>query len=145
MRTILRSAPALATVAMLLWATTGVVYGAIGGSRSDAGGKSSAAERAASERTTSGEYGPGEQPPVYEADCRIQIEGSRATAYCHNAYPVTDRVQMHVECERWWDIDQDSAPAEVGPAQYLELTGRCWKEIRAVWVSQRPLTHGAGR
>ncbi|MFI1012079.1 hypothetical protein [Streptomyces sp. NPDC020965] len=79
------------------------------------------------------------EPRTYEADCRTEIEGSRATAYCHNPYPVTDRVRLHVECERWWDIDGDSAPADLDPAGYLALTDRCWKEIRAVWVSHQPV------
>jgi hypothetical protein len=81
---------------------------------------------------------------MYEADCRTVIEGSRATAYCHNPYPSIDRVRLHVECERWWDIDADSAPVEVGPADYAELTDRCWKEIGAVWVSHQPLQESAG-
>lgn len=84
------------------------------------------------------------QLPAYEADCRIVVEGSRATAFCHNPYPETDRVRLHIECERWWDIDVDSAPAEVGPAGYAELTDRCWKEIGAVWVSHQPLPDSAG-
>ncbi|NUK26455.1 hypothetical protein HRW16_23985 [Streptomyces lunaelactis] len=84
------------------------------------------------------------QPGTFEADCRTVVEGSRATAYCHNPYPETDRVQLHVECERWWDVDADSAPVSIGPAGYAELTERCWKEIREVWVSHRPQQVSAG-
>ncbi|WTB19459.1 hypothetical protein OG293_28580 [Streptomyces sp. NBC_00829] len=84
------------------------------------------------------------KPPTYEADCRTVVDGSRATAYCHNPYPSTDRVRLHVECDRWWDIDVDSAPVEVGPADYAELTDRCWKEVRTVWVSHQPLKDSAG-
>ncbi|MFF3398632.1 hypothetical protein ACFYW6_08955 [Streptomyces sp. NPDC002659] len=87
---------------------------------------------------------PPPRPQRYEADCRTVIEGSRATAYCHNPYPSIDRVRLHVECERWWDIDADSAPVEVGPAGYAELADRCWKEIGAVWVSHQLLRESAG-
>ncbi|WTY63293.1 hypothetical protein OG741_09470 [Streptomyces sp. NBC_01410] len=87
---------------------------------------------------------PPPRPQRYEADCRTVIEGSRATAYCHNPYPSVDRVRLHVECERWWDIDADSAPVEVGPAGYAELTDRCWKEIGAVWISHQLLRESAG-
>ncbi|MFJ2651771.1 hypothetical protein ACIO1C_34230 [Streptomyces sp. NPDC087420] len=69
------------------------------------------------------------------ATCRTRIQGSRATAFCHNPYPETDRVRLHVECARWWDIDVDSAPAELHPAGYVQLSDRCWKEVRSVWVS----------
>ncbi|MFE1288958.1 hypothetical protein [Streptomyces sp. NPDC058751] len=74
-------------------------------------------------------------PQPFGAECRITVTGSRAVAYCHNPYVGTDRVALHVECARWWDIDSDSAPAEVGPAMTVRLAGRCWKEIRAVWIT----------
>ncbi|WP_391654155.1 hypothetical protein [Streptomyces tamarix] len=73
------------------------------------------------------------------ASCRTEVEGSRATAYCHNPYPRTDRVRLHVECARWWDVDADSAPVEVRATAYVELTARCWKEVRAAWISHDPL------
>ncbi|MFJ1601700.1 hypothetical protein [Streptomyces sp. NPDC088261] len=69
------------------------------------------------------------------ATCRTWIEGSRATASCHNPNPETDLVRLHVECARWWDVDVDSAPAELHPAGYVQLSDRCWKEVRAVWVT----------
>ncbi|WP_237530856.1 hypothetical protein, partial [Streptomyces sp. SID3212] len=69
------------------------------------------------------------------ATCRTQIKGSRATAFCHNPYPETDRVRLHVECARWWDVDVDSAPEELHPAGYVQLSDRCWKEVRSVWVT----------
>ncbi|MCM2391566.1 hypothetical protein [Streptomyces albipurpureus] len=81
------------------------------------------------------------EPRKYKAYCHTVIDGSRATAYCNNPYPGGDRVRLHIECERWWDLDVDSAPARIDPAGYVELTGRCWKEIRAVWVSHQPLAY----
>ncbi|AVH98129.1 hypothetical protein GCM10010497_33070 [Streptomyces cinereoruber] len=80
---------------------------------------------------------PGE-PENFGASCRTDIEGSRVTAHCQNPYPRTDRVRLHVECERWWDLDTDSAPVDVGPADYAQLTGRCWKEVRAAWITHQP-------
>ncbi|MER6914965.1 hypothetical protein ABT354_25090 [Streptomyces sp. NPDC000594] len=82
-------------------------------------------------------------PPEYRADCWTEVEGSRATAHCLNPYPVIDRVRLHIECERWWDIDTDGAAAEILPAGRVTLTDRCWKEIRAVWVSHHPVTEGS--
>jgi hypothetical protein len=58
-----------------------------------------------------------------------------SVAYCHNPYPVSDLVRLHTECTRWWDIDGDAAPVEVGPARTVRLTGRCWKEVSSVWVT----------
>ncbi|GAA1368096.1 hypothetical protein [Streptomyces beijiangensis] len=74
-------------------------------------------------------------PEPFGADCRTTVEGSHVVAYCHNPYPDSDRVELHVECARWWDIDADGRPVEVGPAQTVRLTDRCWKEIRAVWIT----------
>ncbi|MER6922290.1 hypothetical protein ABZ886_01050 [Streptomyces spiralis] len=71
----------------------------------------------------------------FGATCRSTVSGSEVTAYCHNPYPETDRVALHIECARWWDLDGDGAPVDVGPAQTVRMTGRCWKEIRAVWIS----------
>ncbi|MDG9715037.1 hypothetical protein [Streptomyces sp. DH24] len=76
-------------------------------------------------------------PTPFGAECRIAVRGSQAVAHCHNPYVDTDRVRLHVECERWWDLDTDSAPADTGPAETVRLTGRCWKEVRAVWVSHQ--------
>lgn len=78
------------------------------------------------------------------ASCRTSVEGSRVTAYCHNPYPRTDRVQLHVECARWWDIDADSAPVDVPPTAYVELTERCWKEVLAAWISHQAAADPAG-
>ncbi|GLF98713.1 hypothetical protein [Streptomyces yaizuensis] len=78
------------------------------------------------------------EPVRYEAECWMDIDGSRATAHCGNPYPVVDRVRLHVECERWWDIDTDGAPVEIHPAGAVSLSERCWKEIRSAWVSHRP-------
>ncbi|MET9321472.1 hypothetical protein ABZX75_14975 [Streptomyces sp. NPDC003038] len=76
---------------------------------------------------------------LFGADCDTEIEGSQVTAYCHNGYPETDLVRLHVECDRWWDVDGDSAAVAIGPAGRVELVSRCWKEVRSAWVShQRP-------
>ncbi|MFE3830608.1 hypothetical protein [Streptomyces sp. NPDC059092] len=78
-------------------------------------------------------------PDRFRATCRTDIQGSRALAYCHNPYPETDRVQLHVDCARWWDIDAVGAPVEIRAAGYVRLADRCWKEIRSVRVShERP-------
>ncbi|MGC5035922.1 hypothetical protein ACPXCS_29620 [Streptomyces sp. DT190] len=81
----------------------------------------------------------GDQKPAepFGAACRIRVTGSTVTAYCHNPYPEPDRVSLHVECARWWDIDTDSAPVATAPAQTVRLTGRCWKEVDEVWISHR--------
>jgi hypothetical protein len=76
-------------------------------------------------------------PAPFGAECRIAVRGSEAVAHCHNPYVETDRVRLHIECERWWDLDTDSAHADTGPAETVRLTGRCWKEVRAVWVSHQ--------
>ncbi|MEU9143048.1 hypothetical protein [Streptomyces sp. NPDC048349] len=76
---------------------------------------------------------------LFGADCDTEISGSQVTANCHNSYPETDLVRLHVECDRWWDLDGDGAPVAVGPAGRVELAGRCWKEVRSAWVShERP-------
>lgn len=75
------------------------------------------------------------RPRPFGSECRTGVVGSHVVAHCHNPYPETDRVRLHVECYRWWDIDTDSRPVEAGPAMTVRLTGRCWKEVRAVWVS----------
>ncbi|MBC9729471.1 hypothetical protein [Streptomyces sp. TRM68367] len=80
-------------------------------------------------------------PEPFGAGCHVRVSGSGVTAYCHNPYPRTDRVRLHIECDRWWDLDNDGAPLDAGPAQTVRLTGRCWKEVRSVWISheKRPL------
>ncbi|MEU2249761.1 hypothetical protein [Streptomyces sp. NPDC019224] len=69
------------------------------------------------------------------AECRTSVKGSRVVAYCHNPYPFTDRVQLHTECARWWDVDADSKPVDVRPGRTVRLDDRCWKEVRSVWVT----------
>ncbi|MFD8423990.1 hypothetical protein [Streptomyces sp. NPDC059466] len=76
-------------------------------------------------------------PQPFGAACRTTVAGSHAVAYCHNPYPGTDQVSLHIECDRWWDIDTDSVPVEAGPAMTVRMEGRCWKEVRSVWVSHR--------
>ncbi|MFH8518749.1 hypothetical protein ACH4CE_27400 [Streptomyces gelaticus] len=76
-------------------------------------------------------------PEPAGAECRTSVRGSRVVAYCHNPYPSTDRVQLHTECRRWWDIDADTAPVDVGPGRTVRLDDRCWKEVGSAWV-----THG---
>jgi hypothetical protein len=73
----------------------------------------------------------------FGASCRIRVTGSQVTAHCHNPYPDTDRVSLHVECARWWDLDSDGSPVDAGPAQTVRLTGRCWKEVGSAWISHR--------
>ncbi|MFD9014689.1 hypothetical protein ACFV0A_37405, partial [Streptomyces sp. NPDC059552] len=53
---------------------------------------------------------------LFGADCDTVIEGSQVTANCHNAYPATDLVRLHVECDRWWDVDGDGVAVAVGAA-----------------------------
>jgi hypothetical protein len=74
-------------------------------------------------------------PQPFGAECRTTVEGSHVIAYCHNPYVDTDRVRLHIECARWWDLDTDGAPVDAGPAVTVRLTGRCWKEVRSAWVS----------
>lgn len=76
-------------------------------------------------------------PDLFGAACYSKVIGSRVTAYCHNPYPDVDHVRLHIECDRWWDVDSDGAPVEAGPAQTVRLDGRCWKEVRSVWVSHQ--------
>ncbi|MEV0780257.1 hypothetical protein [Streptomyces sp. NPDC050428] len=76
----------------------------------------------------------------FGAACRTTTEGSLVTAVCHNPYPEPDRLQLHMECARWWDVDSDSAPVEAGAAGYARLTGRCWKEVASAWVSHERVT-----
>ncbi|MFE9775862.1 hypothetical protein ACFYOV_30225 [Streptomyces sp. NPDC005931] len=79
----------------------------------------------------------GDADDPFGAECRVRVDGSEVSAYCHNPYPEPDRVSLHVECTRWWDLDTDGAAVEAGPAQTVRLTGRCWKEVRTAWVSHR--------
>ncbi|MEU6527165.1 hypothetical protein ABZ892_31145 [Streptomyces sp. NPDC046924] len=81
--------------------------------------------------------GGAESADPFGAACRTEVDGSRVTVYCHNPYPDTDHVSLHIECLQWWDLDSDSAPVAAGPAQTVRLTGRCWKEVRSAWISHR--------
>lgn len=76
-------------------------------------------------------------PEPFGAACRTSVNGSHVTAYCHNPYPDADRVRLHTDCANWWDLDADAAPVEVGPGQTVRLTDRCWKDVRAVWVTHQ--------
>ncbi|MFE5817430.1 hypothetical protein [Streptomyces sp. NPDC056479] len=78
-----------------------------------------------------------EPEELFGAACRISVTGSHVTAYCHNPYPETDSVSLHVECARWWDLDSDGSAVDAEPAQTVRLTARCWKEIDSAWVSHR--------
>ncbi|MCH5673021.1 hypothetical protein [Streptomyces gilvus] len=73
----------------------------------------------------------------FGAECRTKVTGSQVTAYCHNPYPQTDGVSLHVECDRWWDLDTDSATVDAGPAMTVRLTGRCWEEVRSAWITHQ--------
>jgi len=76
-------------------------------------------------------------PQPFGAACRTAVTGSHVVAYCHNPYADTDRVRLHIECARWWDIDTDSAPVDAEPALTVRLTGRCWKEVGSAWISHQ--------
>ncbi|WP_256105332.1 hypothetical protein [Streptomyces sp. ODS05-4] len=82
----------------------------------------------------------GGERAAQESVCRTDVQGSTVTAHCHNPYPRTDRVRLHVECARWWDVDSDSAPVDIDPAGYAALGGRCWKEVGSAWLSHQPVT-----
>ncbi|WP_431948596.1 hypothetical protein [Actinacidiphila sp. bgisy167] len=69
------------------------------------------------------------------AECRTSVRGGEGVAVCFNPDPDLDRVQLHIECLRWWDPDVDGASVPVGPAQTVTLSDRCWKEIQEIWVS----------
>ncbi|MFF6784122.1 hypothetical protein [Streptomyces sp. NPDC012510] len=77
------------------------------------------------------------KPEPFGAACHSTVTASQVIAHCFNPYPAVDRVRLHIECERWWDIDSDGAPVEAGPAQTVRLTGRCWKEVLSVWFSHQ--------
>lgn len=76
-------------------------------------------------------------PQPFGAECLTRVTGSHVTAFCHNPYPETDRVSLHVQCDRWWDVGSDGSPVATAPAMTVRLTGRCWKEVGAVWVSHQ--------
>jgi len=76
-------------------------------------------------------------PQPFGAECRVRVTGSEAVAYCHNPYPETDHVRLHIECDPWWDIDTDTAPVDAGPAMTVRLSGRCWDKVRSAWVSHQ--------
>ncbi|MGW0827290.1 hypothetical protein [Streptomyces sp. NPDC002845] len=78
-----------------------------------------------------------DKPEPFGASCWTTVTGSNVIAYCHNPYVDLDHVRLHIECDRWWDLDSDGAPVETGPAQTVRLTGRCWKEVRSAWVSHQ--------
>ncbi|MCL7424042.1 hypothetical protein ACIHJG_00120 [Streptomyces sp. NPDC052415] len=77
------------------------------------------------------------EPEPFGSECRTRVQGSHVIAYCHNPYADADRVRLHIECSRWWDLDTDSSPVDTGPAATVRLTGRCWKEVRTAWVSHQ--------
>lgn len=80
---------------------------------------------------------PTEPARPFGADCRTQTEGSEVTVHCHNPYPETDRVRLHIECDAWWDIDTDSTAVAVEPALTVRLAGRCWQDVRSVRISHQ--------
>ncbi|MFJ3230560.1 hypothetical protein [Streptomyces sp. NPDC086787] len=74
-------------------------------------------------------------PSLFGAECRTTVSGSEVVAYCHNPYVDTDRVSLHIECARWWDLDTDGDAVDTGPATTVRLSGRCWKEVGSAWIS----------
>ncbi|MER0444876.1 hypothetical protein ABR738_09910 [Streptomyces sp. Edi4] len=89
---------------------------------------------------TAPEAAPVAPPEPFGAACRTTVRGSHAVVYCHNPYPDADRVRLHTDCAMWWDLDADAAPVEVGPGGTVRLTDRCWKSVRAVWVTHEKVT-----
>ncbi|MEV5970589.1 hypothetical protein [Streptomyces sp. NPDC051921] len=127
-------APAFVSAAALLAGLAGLAVAA----------EVRAAPAPAADATTGAAYAPGAgSDENVGASCRTLVQGSVVTAHCQNPYPRTDRVRLHVECDRWWDIDSDSAPVEVGPADYAQVTGRCWKEVRSAWITHEPAAQGS--
>jgi hypothetical protein len=118
-----RCAPAFLTLALV----TALPYDALPG----AGGGTSAASHA---REDSGKSA---DPQPFGSDCRVRVTGTHVVAYCHNPYPDTDHVSLHIECDPWWDLDTDTAPVEAGPAATVRLTGRCWETVRSAWVGHQ--------
>ncbi|MEU7428820.1 hypothetical protein [Streptomyces sp. NPDC040750] len=76
-------------------------------------------------------------PNLFGAACRTTVSGSHVVAYCHNPYVDTDRVRLHIECARWWDIDTDTDPVDAGAAMTVRLTGRCWSDVASAWISHQ--------
>ena len=76
-------------------------------------------------------------PQPFGSECRVRVTGAHVVAYCHNPYPGTDHVSLHIECDPWWDLDTDTAPVDAGPAMTVRLTGRCWKAVRSAWITHR--------
>ncbi|MEU8542749.1 hypothetical protein AB0C52_22675 [Streptomyces sp. NPDC048717] len=113
--------------------------GAGGSARGSGAGTGSAEEE---ERDGAGTSGTREDAGP---SCRLLLRGSVVTAHCSNPDPYADRVRLHLECDRWWDVDSDSAPVDVEPADFAQVTGRCWKEVRWAWVTHEPVTAGPGR
>jgi hypothetical protein len=74
-------------------------------------------------------------PQPSGSDCRVTVTGSDVVAHCHNPYPDTDHVSLHIECGHWWDLDTDTAPVEAGPAMTVRLAGRCWESVRSAWIT----------
>ncbi|MFJ3906690.1 hypothetical protein [Streptomyces sp. NPDC090025] len=133
--------PALVTAAALLAGLAGLAVAAeVGAAPAPAPDATSGAvrvepaERATAEKVSADDFA---------ASCRTLVQGSTVTAHCQNPYPRTDRIRLHVECARWWDVDTDSAAVEVGPADYAQVTGRCWKEVRSAWLTHEPAAAGS--
>ncbi|WP_299536707.1 hypothetical protein [uncultured Streptomyces sp.] len=96
-------------------------------------GTYAAGDAAPSGRPVAARAAPSPEPAG--AECRTTVHGSLVVAYCHNAYPSVDRVRLHTECGRWWDVDADGPPVAVAPGRTVRLTDRCWKEVASAWVS----------
>ncbi|MGC9377545.1 hypothetical protein [Streptomyces sp. MH13] len=88
-------------------------------------------------RVPTGDSGDSAPAEPFGAACRVRVDDSHVTAHCHNPFPETDHVRLHIECVRWWDLDSDGSAAAAGPAQTVRLDGRCWKEVQAAWVSHQ--------
>ncbi|MFI8933146.1 hypothetical protein ACIG3E_36450 [Streptomyces sp. NPDC053474] len=130
----MRWSPGAALAALALLIT--LPYDAVSHAASHAAG-----QRAREDQERPASAAPDPRPAAadrpFGAECRSNVVGSHVVAYCHNPYPDTDRLRLHIECDRWWDIDSDSRPVAAGPAMTVRLAGRCWKEVRSVWISHQ--------
>ncbi|GAA2808006.1 hypothetical protein [Streptomyces showdoensis] len=133
MRALYSRAPALLSAAALLAGLAGLAVAA----------EVRAAPAPAEAAPAAPAAGRAERDQDVGASCRTVVEGSSVTAHCQNPYPRTDRVRLHIECERWWDVDSDSAAVAVGPADYAQVTGHCWKEVRSAWITHEPAAPGS--
>ena len=76
-----------------------------------------------------------EAGPAVHPVCRTEVHGSTVSAACRNGTSRAARVQLHIECRRWWDIDVDAEPVALARGRSVRLADRCWAEVSEAWVS----------